>query len=251
MIKNMKLRYISDIHLEYMTIKQVNRFIEGFYSNSDEICILAGDIGTPLTDKYDKFMKHINKSFKKTYVVAGNHEYYNTNKTIRETNKIMMEYFSQYDNITFLNNNYEYYENYCFIGSTLWSNITNPKFQIYDVINIKNFDYVECNILNNESKSFIENSIVDEMCIIITHHIPSRSLIHPKYNTLKWEPYLQCFYSDMDFLIQKKKNNIKCWVYGHTHTPYYKTIFDIPFLCNPVGYYNKNSSHLLNTIFQL
>ena len=43
---------------------------------------LAGDIGNPYQSNYNIFMNFISKSFKKSYVIAGNHEYYNKTKTI-------------------------------------------------------------------------------------------------------------------------------------------------------------------------
>ena len=45
---------------------------------------------------------------------------------------------------------------------------------------------------------------------------------------------------DLDRLIDEKKDNIKCWIYGHTHTPSNVIINEIPFLCNPIGYPNEN-----------
>jgi len=44
----------------------------------------------------------------------------------------------------------------------------------------------------------------------------------------------------MDELIERNRNKIKCWIYGHTHTPSNLTINSIPFLCNPIGYPNEN-----------
>ena len=64
-------------------------------------------------------------------------------KTIQETNEFMENYFQQFNNISFLNNNYEFYENYCFIGTTLWSKIINPNYKINDIYNIPNFDYIQ------------------------------------------------------------------------------------------------------------
>jgi len=34
---------------------------------------------------------------------------------------------------------------------------------------------------------------------------------------------------------------IKCWIYGHTHSPLNNLINNIPFLCNPIGYPGENS----------
>ena len=41
-------------------------------------------------------------SKEKTFVITGNHEYYNKTKTIQETNEFLHHYFQQFNNITFL-----------------------------------------------------------------------------------------------------------------------------------------------------
>jgi predicted phosphohydrolase len=139
----MKLRYFSDLHLEFIKPNKIEQFITQIPPGMDEICILAGDIGNPYQTNYDIFMQFISKNFKKTFVITGNHEYYNKTKTIQETNEFMEEYFQQFDNIRFLNNNYEMYENYCFIGTTLWSHITNPIYEINDTCSIPHFNYIQ------------------------------------------------------------------------------------------------------------
>jgi len=90
-------------------------------------------------------------------------------------------------------------------------------------------DFLE-DVLNNNTN-----------CIIITHHVPSPSLIDKKYKTFKMLPYNQLFYCNMDDFIEKYKNKINCWIYGHTHTSSNVIINEIPFLCNPIGYPNENS----------
>jgi len=235
----MKLRYFSDLHLEFIKPNKIEQFIRQIPSGIDEICILAGDIGNPYQTNYDIFMKFISKNFKKTFVISGNHEYYNKTKTIQETNEFMEEYFQQFDNIRFLNNNYEIYENYCFIGTTLWSHITNPIYEINDTCSIPHFNYIQYNKLNRVCVEFLEDAIQkNDNCIIITHHVPSESLIDTKYKTKQMLPYNPWFYCNMDELIEKK--DIKCWIYGHTHTPSNVIINEIPFLCNPIGYPNEN-----------
>ncbi len=237
-----KIRYLSDLHLEFIKEHKIVKFINNnIKPNIEEVCILTGDIGNPYKKNYDVFMNFINISFKKTFVITGNHEYYNKTKTIEETNIYLIEYFKQFDNITFLNNSYEYYEDYCFIGTTLWSKITNPIYEINDVFNIPNFDYIKYNELNKICVEFLEQTLENNSnCIVITHHMPLESLINDKYKTLQMKPYNQWFYCDMNELITKQKDKIKCWIYGHTHTPLDTTINDIPFLCNPIGYPNEN-----------
>ena len=234
----MKLRYFSDLHLEFINPNKIEAFIHNIPSGMDEICILAGDIGNPYQSNYDIFMKFISKNFIKTFVIAGNHEYYNQTKTIQETNEFMESYFQQFHNIRILNNNYEIYNNYCFIGTTLWSKITNPSYEINDIYKIPHFDYLKYNQLNMLSVDFLEDVFEkNENCIVITHHVPSNSFIDIKYKTQKLRPYNQWFYCNLDDLIEKNMKKIRCWFYGHTHTP--STNF--PFLCNPIGYPNENS----------
>jgi len=237
----MRLRYLSDLHLEFIKPNKIKQFIENIKPNFDEICILAGDIGNPYDNNYNIFMNYINESFKKTFIIAGNHEYYNKSKTIIEIEEYMNNYFTEFNNITFLNNNFEIYDDHCFIGTTLWSKITNPSYKINDVYNIKDFDYLKYNRLNMIAIDFLEDAIQNNNNnIIITHHVPLYDLIDVKYKTLKMLPYNQWFYCDMNDLIENNKNNIKCWFYGHTHTLAYNLINNIPFCCNPIGYPNEN-----------
>ena len=239
-----QLRYFSDLHLEFIKPTKIEDFIRKIPSGMDEICILAGDIGNPYQSNYDIFIKFISKNFKKAFVISGNHEYYNQTKTIQETNDFLTEYFQKFNNISFLNNTVEKYDNYCFIGTTLWSKLTNiePKYEINDIHKIPHFDYIQYNSLNMLSIKFLEDALQNnENCIIITHHMPSNSLIDVKYKTRMMLPYNQWFYCNMDELIENKKDKIKCWIYGHTHTPSSNMINGIPFLCNPIGYPDENS----------
>jgi predicted phosphohydrolase len=237
----LNLRYLSDLHLEFIKPNKIEQFIKQIPYGIDEICILAGDIGNPYQSNYDVFMKYISENFKKTFVIPGNHEYYNKTKTIQETNNHLKEYFQNFNNISFLNNSYEIYDDYCFVGTTLWSKIINPNYKINDVYNIPNFDYIQYNRLNMLSVDFLEDVLENnDNCIIITHHVPSNSLIDIKYKTQKMIPYNQWFYCDMDELIEKERSKIKCWIYGHTHTTSKSMIHDIPFICNPIGYPNEN-----------
>ncbi len=250
----MKLRYISDLHLEFIKPHKLDKFINKIFINeitNDEICVLAGDIGNPYTANYDKFMKFISKNFKKSFVIAGNHEFYNKKKCMDETLAFLKEYFNNFDNITFLDNNYEYYENYCFIGTTLWSKITDLSTEINDIHAIPNFNYIKYNELNNICVNFLIDIIenVTTKCVIMTHHVPSFSLIHEKYKTSNLLSLNQWFYCDMDNFILSNKDKIKCWIYGHTHTPSNTIINEIPFLCNPIGYPNENTElNFQNTI---
>jgi predicted phosphohydrolase len=245
----MLIRYLSDLHLEFIKPEDINDFIKQIpINNNDEICILAGDIGNPYQSNYYIFMDFINNNFKKSFVIAGNHEYYNNN--INDTNIYLKEFFSEFKNISFLNNSYEYYEGYYFVGSILWSKIIDPRYKINDIYKINNMNFNYYNELNKICIDFLEETVYDNT-IIITHHMPSESLIDIKYKTPNMMPYNQYFYSNMDNFIERNKDKIKCWIYGHTHSPNIKLIHDIPFLCNPIGYPNENTNIDFNKTYTL
>lgn len=96
--------------------------------------------------------------------------------------------------------------------------------------------------------SLLEEALQHENCVVITHHLPSRSLIHPKYLTPEMKPYNQWFYCDLDYLFSER---IKCWFYGHTHTPSKDVIGGVPLLCNPIGYPGENKELNFEAMFEL
>ena len=240
----MLIRYLSDLHLEFFKPKLIAKFIEQIpLPKSDEVCVLAGDIGIihSAKESYDIFIKFISNNFKKTFVIPGNHEYYSSRHNMEKTDILMEEYFNQFNNVSFLNNKYEIYENYCFIGSTMWSNITDFRYKINDVKNIPDFNCIKYNEINKICVDFIKDSISkNDNCIVITHHMPSETLIHPKYKTMDIQLYNKWFYCDMDDVIKNNNEKIKVWIYGHTHTPSSVLIHGVPVVCNPIGYHKEN-----------
>jgi hypothetical protein len=142
-----------------------------------------------------------------------------------------------------LNNRYEIYQNYCFIGSILWSKITDPEYKINDMTQISDFDVNKYNQLNMECIDYLDYVIKDKTnCIIITHHVPLCSLIDLKYKDKHMLPYNQWFCCPMDDFIESNKSNIKLWFYGHTHTACDKIVNGIQFLGNPIGYPGENTN---------
>ena len=249
----MRIQYISDIHLEFMTkIPHINVI-------ADVLC-LAGDIGYPYSSIYKDFLIKMNSSFKKVFIIAGNLEYYNTPKQLTRSideNNIRIESlisFHNLSNTTFLNNSYEIYNDIIFAGTTLWSHIPSTSITDTWLMNdfkmIENMTYDNYNSLHKKSCKFIEellatthtNENTNKKIVMLTHHIPSYELIHKNYifsNT-------NCFFaSDCDKYFVEP---IKAWIYGHTHSPSMKTINNIQFASNPKGYPNENATIKFETI---
>jgi len=243
----MKIQYISDIHLEFLKYNELKNLLIKIIPIS-EVCILAGDIGNPYPEHYTMLLEHINKTFKKTFLIAGNHEFYNN--SIHETKKQIKELCDTFENISFLDNTYEIYEGFRFIGSTQWTEVTNPMYTINDTVNIKDFSVEKYNALYYESEQFLKDSIVPNS-IIITHHLPIEGLTHKKYREGFMKNYNQWFNANLDTFIQKHNKDIKGWFYGHTHSRSVQRYYDVDFYCNPLGYPSENSYEDINMVCEI
>lgn len=237
----MKIKYLSDLHLEFYNPNKISKLVELIKPDLDCVLILPGDIGYPDSTSYDIFMNYVNVNFKKVFVIAGNHEFYKQSTNINETLDSLTNYFKKFNNITFLNNTIEHYEGYNFVGTILWSKITKSFYTINDTKMIKNLNIENYNDQNEVCVKFLEDTVKNlDNVIIITHHMPSYSLINEKYKKGDVDNYNQWFYSDMDKFIEQNKDKIKCWFYGHTHSANISKINNVKFLCNPIGYPGEN-----------
>lgn len=244
----LQLQYFSDLHLEFFDINALP-----IIKATAPILCLCGDIGYPDSKIYSKFLieLHNNPEFEKIFIIAGNHEYYNEDMSINEINEKIKKIISDNNlsKISFLNNSCEKYKNYLFIGSVLWSYISRPQFLTNDFNKICDMTVEKYNSLHKESVDYLKNQIENnknENIIILTHFLPSYTLIDEKYNS--YSKYNQCFASNNDDLI---KSPIKLWIYGHTHLPKESIINGIPINCNPIGYKNENKKIDYEKIFEI
>ena len=250
----MLVQYLSDIHLEFMSKPPKIKALA-------EVLCLAGDIGYPHSGIYSLFLKQMSALFKKVFIVAGNHEYYSSDKyslhTIEETNQKIQSVITEHElhNVTFLNNSYELYDDVLFVGTTLWSKI--PSMNMNDICLMNDFKQIEgltydtYNILHIKSCNFIADTLAsvkkediykDKKIVMMTHHLPSFNLIDEKHAYSD----TNCFYAskcDAYFV-----EPIKAWIYGHTHTPNKTIINTIKFVCNPKGYPSENTAVKCETI---
>lgn len=233
------IRYLSDLHLEFIRPNKINKFIELIKPAPDQICILAGDIGNPYSSNYDTFMKHVDQSFRRTFVIAGNHEFYNNSIPIHDTREHMKNYFKQYDNISFLDNSTEIYDGQLFVGSTLWTKITKTAYQINDSKFIPEFNHILYNLEHKKCRAFLKEAIETSTLpvIVITHHVPSYDFMAEKYKDCV---YNEWFYADMNDFIYENRARIRAWFYGHTHSWCIANLHGVPFFCNPIGYIGEN-----------
>lgn len=96
----------------------------------------------------------------------------------------------------------------------------------------------EYNRRHAEAVQFLDEttrSSRDTRVVVITHHLPSHTLVDPCYS--RYRRYQQCFATDLDRLIHAP---VICWIYGHTHKPYSGYRNGVRVCCNPIGYPEEN-----------
>jgi Icc-related predicted phosphoesterase len=224
----MKLKLISDIHLEYLTEYKDN------YLNLDEgnILVLAGNIlitkhfrtDNKMKDIYLNFFEDCTKRYDKILYVLGNNEHYGYH--LDNTYNTLLEYLP--NSVKLLENEKVIFNNWVFIGMTMWTDFNNKnKLNMSASKQILN-DYqlirIESNYrklhpedvikINSQSKKYLNKELKrhkTDNIFLITHHPPSKQSIPETYeNNL----LTSSNYSDMSKII-KRNPQIKYWAHGH------------------------------------
>ena len=268
----MKIKLISDLHLEFASIHIPN-------DNDYDLLILSGDIMVaeylhdhPVTnmDDYDldsdysnaarfrSFLRQVNSDFPKVIYIAGNHEFYNGK--FHAGIQYLYEECEKYENIFFLENDYVIIDDVSFIGATLWTDCNKGdhmttyylKNGMNDYRRIKN-DKAAYRRLTPEDtmgrhfatlnyfKKTITNLKKDgvDKFVIVGHHSPSHKSIHPYYST-DYEMN-GGYHSDLsEFILDHPE--IVLFTHGHTHHPFDYMIGNTRVVCNPRGYENERYS---------
>jgi len=224
------VQYISNLNLQNCLLDHTKIIAKNIPVVSS-ILLLLGNIGNPFTDSYAYFLKEMNKKFEKVFVITGTIEYqYND---INETNQKISELVKCLSNVSFLQNNVEDYLGIKWVGTTGWSRIDNPKNRIKYNVNKLSIDVY--NELHQQSINFLQYSIntnQDHKLIILTHHIPSYSLIDAEYNIEVHKPYQQWYAAHFDDLIIGNENVIKGWFYGNTKKSFEGELYFVKMYCN-------------------
>ena len=244
----MNIRLISDLHLEFYTapLKLWRQLVQGWNLGDDlitnEILVLAGDIGYPLNHDGDgnanfrELLALFRKHWQHIILVSGNHEYY-CNKGVTTTHSIDKEIKRVCDElgIHFLQKESVIIEGTRFLGCTLWTAITFEAFMSMNDCRIFNGEVEEYQNLHKDHLQWLQGEVAKETIptIVVTHHLPSHQMIHPRFKDMK--SLIPGFATDLDEFITQNPH-IKMWCCGHTHERNQTTINSTKVVCNPYGY---------------
>lgn len=258
---------LSDLHLEHRpkitslvqfanTYKQLGRkgYNPNDSSNKNKIFIIAGDIGWATNENYWTFLHDCALRYKHVICVPGNHEYYDENYNVDQTNELIakksQEIFDETGNFHYLNNSTVTLDGIKYIGTTLWSKLdsTHRKDIVYSLNDFnfikmklcKNFTFDKYNEFHQRDLNWLETELnktkLDGISnfVVITHHLPSNQLIHPKYKMPPYNFINSAFSTNLDHIISGK-----LWISGHTHSPIEKIINGTQIIVNPFGNANE------------
>lgn len=242
----MKIAYGSDLHLEFDPPIPGNPLPINNTENA-EVLILAGDItlASDLNGSTKEFFDHISKQFPNTLYIMGNHEHYNGDFYL--TKGKLVQFLSQYTNITLIDNECVTIGDTAFFGGTLWTDLKNrDPFIIYKVASMMNdFHYVKQGkgkfhptqtvIEHEATMTALKNALASapaSKMVVITHHAPSAKSSHERFrgDETNW-----AYFTELDEFILDN-GIIKTWIHGHTHDQYDYMIGETQVLCNPRGY---------------
>lgn len=246
-MNKMIIRLLSDLHLEFVneTKSLVKNLIEISKSHrkNNSVLILAGDIGNPRYKNYYNFINEISKNYDKTFIISGNHEYYNLKNmkpsTIDEIDELISSIVRKIPNVHFLNRDSYIYNNVRFLGCTLWSKPDKSLSQYMNDFNrIHNMTPELYETMHNKDVQWLEQELFKKYnrTVIITHHLPTYKLVPIEYE----DHFMNSFFAtDLDHLV--KESDI--WCCGHSHSSKNITLGKCKCYLNPIGYYDEDSDY--------
>lgn len=256
-IKPKYIRVASDLHLEQLVGTRIGHLIDQFIPadprDSESILALAGDISSKPIQLLE-FLHELNNSgrFLKIYFIPGNHEFYGHDMAGWTMNILanLGGYFEGEGTLEFpgCGVGYEELDGLRIIHATLWADggatiaeegAVGYCLNDFRVIKLgdKRFTVENMRVLHKAQKEKIEELLkmpFDGKTAVITHHMPSYQLCHPRFGG----EINGGFASHSDNLLNDD-HSPDVWIHGHTHDTTDHMLHGTRIVCNPSGYHRE------------
>jgi predicted phosphodiesterase len=226
----MKVKIVSDIHLEYCNFQ--------LKYTGEDILVLAGDISPNFEHASRLIIEYLNSSNEAQVIfVLGNHDYYGSyiSEPISKWKSLNLDRFH------ILENDYVEIESICFYGATMWTDIDNRnrtlmisgQTKIADFQHIIDFTPDKFCSMHNNSKNLLKEFLDTrhDKVVVITHHLPTYKSIDVKYKNND----TNSLFASTDLQDLVNHDNVRLWIHGHTHSPVDYYDGETRVLCNPRG----------------
>jgi predicted phosphodiesterase len=234
----MRIRVLSDLHLEFKDWTPPK--------TDADVVVLAGDIHVGV-----KGVEWARRSFPSVPIVyvPGNHEFYHQH--IHDmTQQLFME--GERLGVHVLSGRSSVIGGVRFLGATLWTDFAlggadpssinramlDAQSGMYDFHVIRcgadrKFRPTDAREIHLAQVQWLRGQLAEEFAgttVVVTHHLPHRRSIHPKYETSDLNPG---FASDLGNLVGPPAS---LWIHGHTHESFDYVVNGTQVVCNPRGY---------------
>lgn len=254
----LRIQYASDLHLEFFRSQPA---FQSLLKPVAPLLALAGDIGYPKDPVYTEFLRYCSEHWESVFVVAGNHEFYNSKSPVQSHTEQIQQcatMASAFPNVHFLQRGRVELPKYgvSVLGVTLWTDLGSPYRQEVAKDTMSDYRYIivqegdklrpleplDTHRWHQEDMDWLhheiqENATIGRPTIVITHHLPTPHLIAARYQQ---SPLNFCFASDCRSLL---RDPVRAWICGHTHTAVNYTAETrrghILLGVNPLGYPNE------------
>ncbi|KAF4975154.1 hypothetical protein FZEAL_8031 [Fusarium zealandicum] len=220
-----RIQVLSDLHLEF-----AQQYASYIFPATAPYLLLGGDIGR-LVDyqEYLKFMEaHVHR-YKKVFLVLGNHEFHGLDyEKALETARHLVAEPTLADTVVLLHRvRWDDPESsLTILGCTLWSAIPEHAYSVVqskvkDFRNIRDWSVQKHNTLHEEEHSWLREQVTQlssekeysiRKLLVVTHHAPRvEGTSRPQH---AGNPWTCAFATD---LLDQDWEDVKVWVFGHTH----------------------------------
>lgn len=235
----MKIRVLSDLHLEFINSDWTPPPVEA------DVVVLAGDIHLG-----EQALPWINQHFagKTVIYILGNHEGYKHDLHYVKDNLNTLCGGANAADIRFLDNDWTEVDGVWFFGGTLWTDFklyANPEQAMYIAESCMN-DY---RLIRNRgerlrpwmTRDWHEQAIeqiqhglktFEGKKVVVTHHGPSERSISPGYRAHEANP---AYASNLDW-ITRQVHAPALWIHGHMHRSSDYFMGNTRVIANPKGY---------------
>lgn len=236
-----RLLVLSDLHLELSNWDFPDRF------PPHDVAIFAGDVDVPLRNSVRKLartMQYGALAGSQVVLVPGNHEFYRVDMpgelaAARAEAREMGVYLLDGDELVL--------GDLRILGATLWTDYAlydDAKSAMKAAARSMNdhrligygedvFRPTDALAIHTRQRAWLEERLSrpHPRTVVVTHHGPTFSSVHPKYAGDALNP---AFSSDLEDLILRYRPLL--WIHGHTHSTMDYVIGSTRVLCNPKGY---------------
>jgi len=264
----MKIRTHNDLHLEWEAAAQEihpSTVIPAMPDDKETILLLPGDITSnyrnarkhPASDIYAPWMRDLLPRFKHVIYVLGNHCLWNGGH-YGDVYAYWKGMASRFDNFHVLQNDHVVLDGVRFLGTTLWTDLSNPMDQ-FTAMGMNDFNFIKVNrgggdkwgkfsIIDWQREHqlavrFLEEEIFekdyDGQTVVLTHHAPSVQSVSDQFAGM---PSNCCYYTNLERFMWY--GNIALWVHGHMHNSVDYVVGDevqsTRIVNNPFGYFGES-----------